>query len=156
MSDWIKNLFPDDAKRTRAWEEMGEIGETLTLYRPTGLLELKLIADSGFLHFPPRLPDQPIFYPVLNFEYAEEIARDWNAAKTGVGFVTRFEVLSKATLEYEIQIVGSELRHLELWIPADQQAEFEQSFVGKIEVVAHYTTALFTGEIDAVTHLPLE
>ena len=153
MNDWLKNLFPDDAQRTRAW---GEVGETLTLYRPTGIHELHLIVKADFKCFPPRLPDQPIFYPVLNFEYAEEIARDWNAAKTGIGFVTRFEVLSKAALEYQIQIVGSELRHLELWIPAEQQAEFEKSLVGQIEVVAHYTTALFVGEIDVETHLPLE
>lgn len=34
------------------------------LYRPVGLEELKLIAASNFRAFPPRLPEQPIFYPV--------------------------------------------------------------------------------------------
>ncbi|MDQ3711150.1 MAG: hypothetical protein M3388_02900 [Acidobacteriota bacterium] len=37
------------------------------LYRPVGLKELELIYDSGFSEFPPRLPHQPFFYPVLNF-----------------------------------------------------------------------------------------
>ena len=39
----------------------------------------RLIAESGYTKFPPRLPEQPIFYPVLNEEYAVEIASGWNA-----------------------------------------------------------------------------
>ena len=42
--------------------------------------------------FPPRLPEQPIFYPVVNEDYAIKIARDWNVPDSGVGYVTRFEV----------------------------------------------------------------
>lgn len=48
--------------------------ETKTLYRPVGPNELKLIAASGYREFPPRLPEQPIFYPVLNEEYARQIS----------------------------------------------------------------------------------
>ena len=48
------------------------------LFRPVGPIELALIAESGFRRFPPRLPEQPIFYPVCNEAYAVEIARDWN------------------------------------------------------------------------------
>ena len=102
------------------------------------------------------MPDQPIFYPVLNFEYAEEIAREWNAVKSGVGFVTCFQVKAQAALEYGIQVVGSENRHLELWIPAEEQEEFQKSFIGSIEVIAHYTSEAFQGQIDPLTHLPLE
>jgi hypothetical protein len=36
-----------------------------TLYRPVGKKELELIRASGFRAFPPRLPGQPFFYPVL-------------------------------------------------------------------------------------------
>ena len=54
--------------------------ETSILYRPVGTEELDLIRASGFSAFPPRLPEQPIFYPVLTEEYAVQIARDWNAA----------------------------------------------------------------------------
>jgi hypothetical protein len=39
--------------------------ETIIMYRPVGPKELELIAASGYREFPPRLPDQPIFYPVL-------------------------------------------------------------------------------------------
>ena len=53
--------------------------ETVTLYRPTRAKELALIVAADFEAFPPRLPEQPIFYPVLNEEYAAQIARDWNA-----------------------------------------------------------------------------
>lgn len=67
---------------------------TITLYRPVGSEELTLIAATGYRKFPPRLPGQPIFYPVLNEEYATQIARDWNAknSESGVGIVTKFRV----------------------------------------------------------------
>jgi hypothetical protein len=39
---------------------------TTKLYRPVGQGELDLFAANGFKSFPPRLPDQPIFYPVRN------------------------------------------------------------------------------------------
>ena len=42
--------------------------ETTVLSRPVGGNELRLIAESGFRSFPPPLPGQPIFYPVLNEE----------------------------------------------------------------------------------------
>jgi len=64
----------------------------VTLYRPVGPEELELIAKSGWKAFPPRLAEQPIFYPVVQREYAEKIARDWNVAASGAGFVTRFDV----------------------------------------------------------------
>ena len=68
--------------------------ETVTLYRPTVAKELALIEQSGFTAFPPRLPEQPIFYPVTNEAYAAKIARDRNAKYNAdkVGYVTRFEV----------------------------------------------------------------
>ena len=64
--------------------------ETTILYRPVGPKELALIAASGYHQFPPRLPEQPIFYPVLNEEYARQIAREWNVSASGGGYVTRF------------------------------------------------------------------
>jgi hypothetical protein len=53
------------------------------LYRPVGEMELTLIRDSGFRAFPPRLPEQPIFYPVLEESYAIQIARNWNTRDDG-------------------------------------------------------------------------
>ena len=67
----------------------------MILYRPTGPKELALVAESRWTAWPPRLPGQTIFYPVLTFEYAEKIARDWNSTREDTGFrgyVTRFEI----------------------------------------------------------------
>jgi hypothetical protein len=63
-----------------------------TLYRPVGPAELQLVADSGWTAFPPRLPEQPIFYPVENETYARQIAREWNVKSSGAGYVLRFDV----------------------------------------------------------------
>ena len=113
--------------------------QTTTLFRPVGLEEFDLIRASGFTSFPPRLPEQPIFYPVLNEDYARQIARDWNAKRNAskVGYVTRFAVRSEFLQRYEIQTVGGVV-HQEYWIPAEELAEFNRNIVGSIEVVAEY------------------
>jgi hypothetical protein len=113
---------------------------TLVLYRPVGQAELDLIAASGYRAFPPRLPFQPIFYPVLNQPYAEQIARDWNTrdpASGFVGYVTRFEVERPFVDRYEVQTVGAR-QHQELWVPAEELEEFNSHIVGIIEVVAKF------------------
>src|SRR5207253_2519320 len=51
-----------------------DASDTITLWRPTGQAELDLVAASGWQAWPPRLPDQPIFYPVLNRWYATKSA----------------------------------------------------------------------------------
>ena len=126
----------------------------MLLYRPVGLKELELIAQSEFKAFPPRLREQPIFYPVLNFEYAEQIARDWNTQSNSFGgFVTKFEVEDDYVKKFDVQTVGSSI-HQELWVPAEQLAEFNRHIVGKITVEAAYYGENFQGEIDAQTNLP--
>ncbi|MEV0341960.1 ADP-ribosylation/crystallin J1 [Nocardia sp. NPDC050713] len=110
---------------------------TTTLWRPTGPEELQLVADSGWRQWPPRLPDQPIFYPVLNEEYAVMIARDWNVPASGSGFVTRFSVESAFLSRYEVQQVGGR-EILEYWIPAEELEEFNRHIVGEIEVVQRF------------------
>jgi len=110
---------------------------TTTLYRPVGPKELKLIEDSGFTAFPPRLPEQPIFYPVTNEPYAIKIARDWNVPASGSGFVTRFEVDSEYLKRFDIQTVGGR-EHTELWVPAEELEEFNRHIVGKIEVTRKF------------------
>ncbi|PTX94606.1 hypothetical protein [Opitutus sp. ER46] len=111
--------------------------DTTTLYRPVGPKELKLIAESGYAAFPPRLPDQPIFYPVLNEAYATQIARDWNVKASGAGYVMRFRVRSNFLTKYTPQIVGAKV-HAELWVPAEELAEFNRNIVGLIEVIAEF------------------
>ncbi len=72
---------------------MRYLEQTITLFRPVGQKEMNLIQQSDYLAFPPRLPFQPIFYPVIQENYAVQIARYWNttdAASGYVGYVTRF------------------------------------------------------------------
>jgi len=114
--------------------------EMTILYRPVGPKELALIAASGHREFPPRLPGQPIFYPVLNEEYARQIARDWNVPASGAGYVTRFAVRNEFVARYPIQTVGGSV-HQELWIPAEDLAEMNRNIVGLIEVIAEYKEA---------------
>jgi len=111
--------------------------QTVTLYRPVGPAELALIEASGWREFPPRLPDQPIFYPVLNEEYATQIARDWNVKASGAGFVTRFQVDAAFVRRYRVETVGGSV-HKELWVPAEELAEFNRHIVGPIEVIAAF------------------
>ena len=107
------------------------------LYRPVGPKELALIAASGQREFPPRLPGQPIFYPVLNEEYARQIARDWNVPASGAGYVTRLAVRNEFVARYPIQTVGGSV-HQELWIPAEDLVEMNRHIVGLIEVIGEY------------------
>jgi hypothetical protein len=106
---------------------------TETLFRPVGPKELELIAATGFRRFPPRLPEQPIFYPVCNERYAIEIAARWNARFDGGGAVTRFHVSADFLGRYERQIVGAR-HHEEYWIPAEDLESFNDAIVGAIEV----------------------
>lgn len=84
--------------------------KTTTLYRPVGEKEMLLIIESNYRKFPPRLNWQPIFYPVLNEEYASEIAEKWNTrdeAGNYLGFVTKFEVSEEVVSKYPSQNVGA-------------------------------------------------
>jgi len=111
----------------------------VTLYRPVGTQELELIRATQMRAFPPRLPDQPIFYPVANEEYAAEIARDWNARHNDDhrGYVTRFAVKKAYLDRFPPQTVGAR-RHVEFWIPADALGEFNENIIGTIEVIASF------------------
>ncbi len=111
--------------------------ELLTLYRPVGPKELDLIKASGWKEFPPRLPEQPIFYPVTNEEYATQIARDWNVRQSGAGFVTRFQIPSEFAARYPAHQVGRAI-HIELWVPANELPEFNRNIVGPIEIIAEF------------------
>lgn len=128
----------------------------MRLYRPAGLAELRLIAESGFQAFPPRLAPQPIFYPVLDRDYAEQIARDWNSkdeASGFVGFVTRFEVDDDFVVRYPPRTVGGS-EHQELRVPAKELEEFNRHIVGPIEIERTYAGSQFEGLVDPETNLP--
>jgi len=111
--------------------------ETVTLWRPVGPAELELIRASGLHAFPPRLPDQPIFYPVTTEDYAVKIARDWNVRDSGAGFVTRFDVRKDYLDRLAVQEAGGRA-HREYWIPAEQLDDFNRAIVGMIEVTREF------------------
>ncbi len=110
------------------------------LYRPVGEKEYQLVKQSGFTAFPPRLPEQPIFYPVLNSEYASEIASGWNTgdrASGYKGYVLSFAVDDAYASRFPVHTVGA-ARHQELWVPAEELEEFNRHITGLIEVTAVY------------------
>lgn len=117
--------------------------KTKTLYRPVGEKEMLLIIESNYKKFPPRLEWQPIFYPVLDEDYASEIAEKWNTrdeAGNYLGFVTKFEVLEEVVNQYPLQNVGAK-NHNELWVPSEELDAFNKAIVGNIEV-----TKVFMGK----------
>ncbi len=110
---------------------MQETTATVVLYRPVGPEELELVRQSGFRRWPPRLPGQPIFYPVTNQAYAAEIASRWNVRDSGYGAVTRFEVRADFMSRYEVRQVGA-ARHTEWWVPANELDQLNEHIVGLI------------------------
>lgn len=110
---------------------------TITLWRPVGPQELDLIRAAGMKAFPPRLPEQPIFYPVTTEGYAIKIARDWNVRASGAGFVTRFAVRRDYLARYTVQDAGGQA-HREYWIPAEDLDAFNAAIVGVIEVTHEF------------------
>jgi hypothetical protein len=114
--------------------------DTVEMFRPVGPEELELLRSSGWRRWPPRLPQQPIFYPVTNLEYAREIASNWNVAASGAGYVTRFRVRSSFMRRFEVHQVGAS-HHTEWWIPAELLDELNENIVGLIEVVAAFESS---------------
>jgi hypothetical protein len=105
-----------------------------------GQTEFELVRASGFREFPPRLPQQPFFYLVLNEEYATQIARDWNTKDESfgfVGYVLRFNVQTDFLPQYEIRVVGRFMPQ-EHWIPARELVNMNANIVGSMEVVSEF------------------
>jgi hypothetical protein len=115
------------------------MAETTILYRPVSAKEMRLIEESDRTAFQPGLARQPIFYPVLNEDYAIQIARDWNALlnEDKVGFVARFRVRTASLHSCQGHVVGGS-EHLEYWIQAEQLRNFNENIVGKIEMIAGF------------------
>ena len=120
------------------------VPEVVTLWRPTGPEEMELVRAGGSRRWPPRLAEQPIFYPVLNEQYATKIARDWNVPASGVGYVTRFDVEVEYLSQFPVRQAGGR-DILEYWIPAERLEEFNDHIVGNIVEVAKFE--LVDGEV---------
>ena len=110
---------------------------TTKLFRPVNKAELDLIQDSGWKKFPPRLPDQPIFYPVTNQEYASQITTEWNLPSYKNGFVTEFELSKEYLSKFKVEKVGLD-HHTELWVPSEELEEFNSQIIGQINVIEAY------------------
>lgn len=124
--------------------------KTTKLYRPIGVKEYLLIKNTGYLKFPPRLEWQPIFYPVTNQKYAEQIAQEWNTKDEFSGYcglVTAFDVSKEYLNKFPIKNVGG-TDHNELWVPAEELEEFNSNIEGKIEIVNAFFGILFNAERD--------
>lgn len=111
--------------------------KTVTLFRPVGPKELELIEKSGWKKFPPRLPDQPFFYPVTSDSYACKIARDWNVPVSGEGHVLEFYVKESFLNKYQKQNAGGK-EHQEYWIPAEDLEAFNDALHGQIWLIQSY------------------
>jgi len=111
--------------------------EPTFLFRPVNQEELDLIEKSGWVSFPARLPQQPIFYPVTNEEYAIQISKEWNVPVYGIGYVTKFAIKTDYLKKFKVENVGGQI-HNELWVPAEELDEFNSNIVGKIEVIKVY------------------
>lgn len=117
----------------------------MELFRPTGLNELGLVVQRDLAGWPPRLPEQPIFYPVLNRAYATQIARDWNTkADARAGYVTQFEIDDAYVSRFERRVVGGR-QHEELWVPAEELDDFNRHIHAPIRVVAAFFGTDFQG-----------
>lgn len=153
IRDWMHRRFIEEleARRkpyvlleggpaTRLRQAIINVDEVLglsRLYRPVGPHELDLIRDSSWAGYPPRLDSQPIFYPVLNFEYAERIASDWNVRDSAYGAVTTCWMRRAFLDRFEVKQVGGPTA-LEYWIPSDELEAFNNNIVGGIQVVREY------------------
>lgn len=112
----------------------------MILYIPVGTSELELIEKSNYTEFPPRFPEQPVFYPVFSREYACEIAEKWNVKRESdcKGYVTKFEVDDEYCSQFEVHVVGSR-NHQDLWIPADELDNFNSHIIDKIKIVDKFS-----------------
>jgi hypothetical protein len=103
---------------------------------------LDLIAALRWEAFPPRLPEQPFFYPITNREYADHITLCWNVNAYGAGYTLRFKVNENFLKKYSVQKVGADI-HTEYWIPAEDLNEFNKNIIGHIEIIHAFKNGSF-------------
>lgn len=119
----------------------------MKLWRPVGLHELGLIYDNEMRAFPARLPQQPIFYPVLNPEYASQIASSWNTTRDPhAGYVVAFDVPDEVVAKYPMHQVGGSV-HKELWVPAEDLDAVNRVIMGSIVAESAYFGKEFHGYV---------
>src|SRR5438105_1882998 len=119
----------------------------MILYRPMDMEEVRLVYEAGMRGFPPRKPEQPIFYPVLTLEYANEIAKQWNAESGSLsGYVGKFILDDAYGSGFGPRKVGAS-RHVELWVPSEELRRFNEHIFPPIEIVSAHFGRNFQGHI---------
>jgi hypothetical protein len=108
---------------------------------------MALVFEAGMRAFPPRLPEQPIFYPVLVEEYADQIARAWNTKdEPFAGYVIEVEIPDNYALCFTPKTVGGST-HPELWVPAKSVAEFNAHLTRAITVRRAFFGSKYRGHV---------
>ncbi|HEX8350681.1 MAG TPA: hypothetical protein VF598_12025 [Hymenobacter sp.] len=107
---------------------------TILLCRLINQQELDVIAASGWLAFPPCLPEQPIFFFALGPDYATQLAHDEDRPHDGVGYVVRFAVDADYVAQFPVQY-ATDRQQEGLWVPAEELTELNNHIFGQIEVV---------------------
>ena len=119
----------------------------MILWRPVGMRELALVFDAGMRAFPSRLPEQPIFYPVLVEAYADQIASTWNTAEDPfAGYVVEMEISDDYASRFAPQTVGSSM-HRELWVPAEELEDFNGQLTKPLSVRRAFFGRRFRGHV---------
>src|SRR5438093_11552808 len=94
----------------------------MILWRTVGFHEMEKVFEAGMKGFPPRLPEQSIFYPVLVQEYADQTVATWNTKEEPfVGYVIEMEILDEYGARFTPQTVVSAI-YGELWVPLEDLA----------------------------------
>ena len=107
--------YKEFVNRTGGYTRIYKLGAQ----RTSDAAELALIEASDSRAFPPRLPEQPIFYPVTNEAYAAQIARDIEAGldhgrehgRIGGGRTQRGDDLGAASGVHGYLACGALLQH---------------------------------------------
>ncbi|MFV0393962.1 MAG: hypothetical protein ACK5LC_06155 [Coprobacillaceae bacterium] len=121
----------------------------MKLYRPVGLYEMEKNLNTKGTAFSAPLPEQPIFYSVLNKEYAQQIAENWNTKDESSGFsgfVTEFNIEEEFIKQYSVKNVGGNL-HSDYWIPANEMKKFNAHLIGRITVTDAFYGRNYNGII---------
>ncbi|MEN8671348.1 MULTISPECIES: hypothetical protein [unclassified Ketobacter] len=107
---------------------------TTTLFRPVGPGQLQAVLECDCRRFPARRPNQKFFYPLLHECFARRIAWQWHVLRSGVGYITAFEVITDYLQTLPVFTLGGP-EHREYRIPAAQLEAFNDQIVGRIHVV---------------------
>jgi hypothetical protein len=108
---------------------------------------MALVFEAGMHAFPRGLLEQPIFYPVLVEEYADQIARTWNTKdEPFAGYVLEMEIPDNYAGCFTPRTVGGST-YRELWVPAKRLTEFNVHLTRAITVRRAFFGSKYRGHV---------